>query len=296
MFANSKDGNGEWIWQSALNADGLIANQVVASALHGLTVNALNMIGGTITGATITGGKIIAGDDSSKIYVMLDSQGNPFGIYFRDDSDGGKYKSLVDLWANNDGGFLRIRNTEEYAGGLYRPIYTLGGDGNGGVAIHSRGDCHWYVTANSKMFVDFARIDFAAERIGLNGKLVVGGDFSAGGTKNALVKTEHFGKRLLYCDESDKVYFSTKGLANTELASGEYKYILRLDDIFTETIEPNSVCPYIVTATAYSNAHIWIDSIYDKYIIFKSDKPCKFAYVLQATRKGYAEEYLKEVE
>lgn len=294
MIANGKNTDGTWNWRTAATGAGIVADSITTGKLSSIDLESVNILAATILGASITGGMIRVGDETTKRYVLIDSQGSPFGIYLRGTDN--KYRSLVDLWANNDGGFLRIRDTEEYTEDLYRPIYTLGSDGHGGVAIYSRGDCHWSVTANSKMFVDFARIDFAAERIGLSGKLVIGGDFSAGGTKNALVKTEHFGKRLLYCDESDRVYFSTKGIAETALASDEYKYILRIDDVFFETIEPNSICPYIINATPYEDARVWISAVYDKFIIFKSDKPCKFAYVLQATRKGYAEEYLREVE
>jgi len=309
MFANSKDGNGGWIWQSALNADGLIANQVTANALYGLTVSALTILGATINGATINGGKINIGSDTSKIFIVLDSEldeNYPLAIKLKQED--GRLADIAQLGGNADGGSLILKTTEawqdeeelryaRYFAIVPRPDGTL-------ISMRRNVEIQSIDTASATMDINgfnIIRINPAgaggyAGYVRAYGNLYVNGNFEVNGTKNARVETEHFGKRLLYCDESDKVYFSTKGLANTELASGEYKYILRLDDIFTETIEPNSVCPYIVTATAYSNAHIWIDSIYDKYIIFKSDKPCKFAYVLQATRKGYAEEYLREVE
>jgi hypothetical protein len=86
MFANSKDANGDWQWQSALNADGLIATQVVASAMYGLTMEAVSIVSGTITGGTINGVTIegstfYAGDRANGTYLSIDTSGNMKAYY-----------------------------------------------------------------------------------------------------------------------------------------------------------------------------------------------------------------------
>ena len=67
MFSNSKDEHGEWIWQTAIDSDGLTANKVVASALYGLLIKAVTLesstiIGGEIIGTIINGNTVMAGD------------------------------------------------------------------------------------------------------------------------------------------------------------------------------------------------------------------------------------------
>lgn len=75
MFARSKDANGEWKWETALSADGLIATKVLASALEGLTVTAVTstastMKTSTLEGCTIKGGELWIGTnaDNSSLF------------------------------------------------------------------------------------------------------------------------------------------------------------------------------------------------------------------------------------
>lgn len=116
------------------------------------------------------------------------------------------------------------------------------------------------------------------------------GDLGCKGEKTAIVNTEHYGKRALYSEESDRLYFNTKGIAETI----NNKYIIRLDDAFLETIEPNSVCKYIIDITEYSNAKAWPKLVLDKYIVIESDIDCEFSYTISCTRKGYKDTYLEE--
>ena len=309
MIADGKNPDGTWNWRTAATGKGLVADVISTGKLSAIDLESVNILASTILGAVIQGGRLEIGDNASKIFLVLDSTldaNYPLAIKLQLPDN--RLADIAQLGGNADGGSLILRTTEawQYEEDLIYARYFSITPRPDGTFIRMRRNVEIQSIDAASATMDIngfniIRINPAsaggyAGYVRAYGNLYVNGNFEVNGTKNARVETEHFGKRLLYCDESDKVYFSTKGLANTEFASGEYKYILRLDDVFTETIEPNSVCPYIITATAYSNAHVWIDSIYDKYIIFKSDKPCKFAYVLQATRKGYAEEYLREVE
>lgn len=73
-FANSKLPNGDWIWQSAMNAEGLIATKVLASAMATLSLEAVNILatkftGQEINGLVINGGSANFGKDSEQ-YVF----------------------------------------------------------------------------------------------------------------------------------------------------------------------------------------------------------------------------------
>lgn len=68
MFARSKDENGEWKWESAMTAEGVVATKVIASALEGLTVKSVTsesstMKTGTLEGCTIKGGELWIGEN-----------------------------------------------------------------------------------------------------------------------------------------------------------------------------------------------------------------------------------------
>lgn len=80
-FANSKLPNGEWIWQTALDSNGLIATSVTSSCLNAITANVINLvvdnlIGKTITGVTIEGSTIYAGDRKNGTYTVIKSNGD----------------------------------------------------------------------------------------------------------------------------------------------------------------------------------------------------------------------------
>ncbi|MGL5764268.1 MAG: hypothetical protein ACRCX8_01375 [Sarcina sp.] len=127
--------------------------------------------------------------------------------------------------------------------------------------------------------------------------LEVAGNLMVTGKKNSKVPTEHYGQRLLYAEESDRVYFNTKGLAETHATTdGKYQFIIRLDEVFLETIEHNSICPYIINLTPYSDSRLWVSSVLDKYIIIESNQPTRFAYNVQCTRKDYKDIYLEETQ
>ena len=89
MFARSKNSAGDWNWESALSAEGLVATKVLASALKGLTVESVTttssiMNAGTIKGCSIEGGNIKIGTtDANGVFTgfVVESSGNIKGYY-----------------------------------------------------------------------------------------------------------------------------------------------------------------------------------------------------------------------
>lgn len=84
VFANSKDANGNWIWQTALDANGLIATSVTSSCLNTISANVISMVvdslvGKTIQGVTIEGSVIYAGGRQSGDYMQITSDGDIYG-------------------------------------------------------------------------------------------------------------------------------------------------------------------------------------------------------------------------
>ena len=117
-------------------------------------------------------------------------------------------------------------------------------------------------------------------------RTTISGDYVAYGTKNAMVNTENYGKRLLYCIEATEVKFQDEGMA--ELENGLCR--IEIDPIFLETIEPNTAeTPWIIHLTPYNWLNIRVAEIGDSYFVVeeKDGLSGKFAWTLSATRKGY---------
>ena len=140
-----------------------------------------------------------------------------------------------------------------------------------------------YLSDQANFLVNETYSEFDVELYAMKGLQV-------SGSKNALVPTQHYGNRLLYCDESDRNYFTTKGIGKTQ--GLECK--IELDPVFMETIELNSSCPYIIQLTPYSDAKVWVSEVQDSYFVVKSDKEVEFSYVLNAIRISYKYVYLEE--
>lgn len=124
LFANGKDSQGNWEWQTAINADGVTATKILASALYGLTIEAVTITGGTITGGTITGGTIngvtmegstiYAGDRKNGNYVEISNIGAIYG--YREN------KEIFNLETNNKEG--RFELYDSTSSGDYIKIHS----------------------------------------------------------------------------------------------------------------------------------------------------------------------------
>lgn len=309
MIADGKKTDGTWNWKTAGTGKGLVADAVTTGKLSAIDLESVNILSSVLSSANIKGGRIEIGDNASTTFTVIDGNGKTFGVYMKNSNN--QLKSILDLWGDNvDGGTIVIRSNEQDGSGNFLKVFEVTANTAEGpqcADILTFGDVSWYGGSGNDLFMQFGTIYVYGGSLRTSKDVIAGrdvyadGDMGCGGTKTAIVQTEHYGKRKLYCEESDRLYFSTKGIVETvESVDGqgniEYKYILKLDDAFFETIEPNDKCPYLITATPYGNARVWVDKIYNKYIIFKSDSICKFSYNLQAIRKEYADTYLEEVE
>ncbi len=113
--------------------------------------------------------------------------------------------------------------------------------------------------------------------------LTVVGNFSATGTKSAVVNTS-YGIRKLYAMESPDIRFYDQGISslNNGIAN------ISLDPIFIETVEPD----YIVYLTPKADtAGIYVAETAKEYFIVKGRNPTssiQFSWLISAMRKGYS--------
>ncbi|MGE4213768.1 MAG: phage tail spike protein [Anaerotignaceae bacterium] len=162
MFANSKDVSGNWEWQSALNSEGLIANKVVASALYGLTMEAVSIVGGTITGGvvngvTIEGSTIYAGNRTAGNYTEISGSGN-IRVYQNNNIS-------ASFWTNEDmGGYVTIHNSTGYE------IFRIQGIGSANEVDIQSAEGNWSMGVGKNLRI--------LGNIILNGDLTVYGTFT----------------------------------------------------------------------------------------------------------------------
>lgn len=111
-FSNSKDGLGEWVWRSALDATGITADKVTASAISSMSIEAIsalvqNLVARTITGVTIEGSTIYAGNRGpGGSYTEITTQGRIRGY------SGGK--RTFELYHSSEGNLILGTDLDTY--------------------------------------------------------------------------------------------------------------------------------------------------------------------------------------
>lgn len=125
---------------------------------------------------------------------------------------------------------------------------------------------------------------------GVQGDFNVSGNFTVNGSKNAIVPTSR-GMAAINAYETTEYYFGDIGESATN-SNGEITVMI--DPFFLETV--NTIVPYQVFLTAYSNANVWIASRSANCFVVKSSKPnIHFAWEIKAKRKGYENDRMKIV-
>ncbi|WP_231122854.1 peptidase [Limosilactobacillus reuteri] len=125
---------------------------------------------------------------------------------------------------------------------------------------------------------------------GVQGDFNVSGNFTVSGSKNAIVPTSR-GMAAINAYETAEYYFGDIGEAATN-SNGEIT--IMIDPFFLETV--NTIVPYQVFLTAYSNASVWIASRSANCFVVKSSKPnIHFAWEIKAKRKGYENDRMEIV-
>jgi hypothetical protein len=125
LFANQKNANGTWKWQTAIGAEGVTATKILAAALYGMTIEGVTITagtinGGTVNGATMEGSTMYAGDRRSGTYVAITNLGQIYGY--------NNNNLIFDFKANNADGFLRLSNisNSDYIDIVSRREYQIG--------------------------------------------------------------------------------------------------------------------------------------------------------------------------
>lgn len=259
--------------------------------IEGNIVNAGIITGGYIQGTTVSGSKFISNTIDNVISMLLEAGVIKFS---RNDGKTGYYGSSdFTLFGSNNSDV----SCSSYASTSLGTGATIASTGQNLILGVNNSSSAIRVLSNGGVVLDTGysgnitlnTYDSGTDHIYLEGR-VEAAHLSVSGDKQAIVPTQHYGVRSLYCEEADRAYFSTKGVMETIDGVCD----IDLDPIFLEVIELNSSHPYIILLTPYSDARVWIESVEDHKFVVRSDKDTKFAYDLKAIRITYGNVYLEE--
>lgn len=124
----------------------------------------------------------------------------------------------------------------------------------------------------------------------VSGSASVSGNFNVGGTKNRLVKTDDYSKRLLYSYETATPYFGDIGEG---VIGRDGLCYVSIDPILAETIELDR---YQVFAQPYGENPVYITERTPGYFVAKGTPGDSFGWEIKAKQAGYDQRRLNNPE
>lgn len=252
---------------------------VMADGTFAGTINGAAINGGTITGATINGGTMNTTNDITvgrNINMATDEGTVTRNINFGSNARITYSHSSSSKWNQM---LMYSKMGERYVQAECR---STGIDDSTGFEV-------FIVTPSKTATHSFGS---SLSRIGSN--LTVFGNLSSTGTKNRMVQTVNYGKRLMNAVESADAFFEDFG---TSMTDAEGFCEVRLDDLFLETV--NTDYDYHVFLTPYSDDYAAKASIYskskDRFIVCGTPYT-RFDWRISAKQRGYEETRMEVME
>lgn len=265
-------------------ADGTFAGVINGATINGgtisgTTINGTQINGGTITGATINGGTMNTTNDITvgrNINMATDEGTVTRNINFGSNARITYSHSSSSKW-NQMLMYSKMGERDVQA-----ECRSTGTDASTGFEV--------LIVTPSKT----ATHSFRSSLSTIGSNLTVFGNLSSTGTKNRMVQTVNYGKRLMNAVESANAVFEDFGTAMTD-AEGFCE--VRLDDIFLETV--NTDYDYHVFLTPYSDDYAAKASIYskskDRFIVCGTPYT-RFDWRISAKQRGYEETRMEVME
>lgn len=258
-------------------ADGTFAGTINGAAINGGTIQGTTITGTTITGSTIQGGEI-------KGSTINTSEDVNVGRNINMATDEGTVTRNINFGSN-------ARITYSYSSSSkwnQMLMYSKMGERDVQAECRSTGTdastgFEVLIATPSKT----ATHSFGSSLSTIGSNLTVFGNLSSTGTKNRMVQTVNYGKRLMNAVESVGAFFEDFG---TSMTDGEGFCEVRMDDIFLETV--NTDYDYHVFLTPYSDDYAAKASIYskskDRFIVCGTPYT-RFDWRISAKQRGYEE-------
>jgi phage minor structural protein len=123
------------------------------------------------------------------------------------------------------------------------------------------------------------------------GNAHIGGNLSVDGTKNRIVDTPTYGKKLMYAYETATPYFGDIGSGTI---GEDGKCYVAIDDVIAEAVETGAT--YQVFLQAYGAAQCYVTLMTPTYFVVEGTAGLVFGWEIKAVQKGYALERLETYE
>lgn len=248
---------------------------VMADGTFAGTINGAAINGGTIKGSTIQGGEI-------KGSTINTSEDVNVGRNINMATDKGTVTRNINFGSN-------ARITYSYtSSSKWNQMLMYSKMGERDVQAECRSTGTDASTGFEVLIVTPSKIathSFGSSLSRIGSNLIVFGNLSSSGTKNRMVQTVNYGKRLMNAVESADAFFEDFGTAMTD-AEGFCE--VRLDDIFLETV--NTDYDYYVFLTPYSDDYSAKAAIYTKnkhgFIVYGTPYT-RFDWRVSAKQRGY---------
>ena len=268
-FGHSKNGY-DGPYETAITQDG----KIVADFITAGTMLANIIKGGTLTmGGTNNGNGVISVLNSSgKEILRMDSS----GLTVSQGTISGVSINLGNNFIATSGGYMTAKTGIIGIWRFYDEVFMTS---DYKLQFVKQSDGSWDIS-NLDGDIRCNGASFSGLVICSNG-LQVSGGLSVSGTKNRLVNTDHYGKRLLNAYETAVPYFGDIG---TGEILGDGECFVEIDPIFAETV---SLEDYVVFLQAEGDGKCYIAEKYADGFIVAGTPGLKFAYEIKAKQKGF---------
>jgi len=265
--SNGVNGPFDAVWSFAEGgfiADWIVAGTIMANIIHGgtLTMGGSNNGNGVISVLNSSGKEILRMDSSG----LTVSQGTISGVSI----------NLGNNFIATSGGYMTAKTGIIGIWRFYDEVFMTS---DYKLQFVKQSDGSWDIS-NLDGDIRCNGASFSGLVICSNG-LQVSGGLSVSGTKNRLVNTDHYGKRLLNAYETAVPYFGDIG---TGEILGDGECFVEIDPIFAETI---SLEDYVVFLQAEGDGKCYIAEKYADGFIVAGTPGLKFAYEIKAKQKGF---------
>lgn len=193
------------------------------------------------------------------------------------DSVNANYQDINDAWYVETVGGLEFKYDREWM------FLEYGSDAGSRLGLKAMHGLKTFAIADVD---DYSIMDIRAGTGGSQGRVEVFGNFAVTGSKNALVQTENYGKRLMYADESTGSFFSTR--IHKKLPVG--KHTIDIDPMFLETITDYLALPFIRNGSTV----IILEENKTSFDVEVTDIPADVVFIVSGTRKGFEGVYMEE--
>lgn len=294
----TQDGR-DWDWTTALTANGLIANIIVAGKISSKN----GRVYFDLDNDEIACSKIIDRSNES-ITIGGVSYANVVAQMQEVDFDNKRtYGLLIKKEGYDDYGFLISPSVSDG----YTPTISCGKgmDLRGGPGIYGNpkiglgsGRIVAETEGNSVLWISDSSIllqkgtdgywQLTGQTHKFHGDVELNENLKVHGTKNRVVKTDDYGERLLYSYETAKPYFGDIGEGALDENGVCYIYT---DNILLETI--NTECQYQVFIQKYGSGEAWVERREQSYFLVKGTPGTRFGWEIKARQLNYEMERLE---